>query len=222
MTGQTLIEKVIPNAKIEDVLSLFYDALKQYSRYLYYEKILVNGIEVLHSHNFLDINPPNNNRIVVTDILVPEARKKGEVRKTVRIDALIINAWQIQEDRLVIKIEHNDFFKNIIKKILDKFNFEDEVNIRLSPRKKKNVLPKLPSKKADAFRWVRMWELIGPKIDRDSSLKSDYRELNEWLRLQNADEDLIRLKEDTLRSIIRRGSAGKIPSRTEFERKKFI
>lgn len=170
MTGKTLIEKVIPNAKVENVLNLFYDALKQYSRYLYYEKLLVNDIEVLHSHTFLDIHPPNNNRIVVTDILVPEVRKKGEVRMPVRIDALIINAWQIQEDRLVIKIEYTDFFKNIIEDILTKFNYDDDetlVSVKRSAAQaeRKNISKSrkakkshVPTRKAEQRKWALAYE----------------------------------------------------------------
>jgi hypothetical protein len=87
------------------------------------------------------------------------------------------------------------------------------------PRKAKNKIPDLPTKMADAYRWVLTWELIKPQIDHDPSLENNFHNLREWL-LRNADEDISKLKDDTLRKIIKRGKAEKIPSRADFEREK--
>ena len=68
-----------------------------------------------------------------------------------------------------------------------------------------------------AYRRVLVWELIAPQIEHDPSLKNNLHNLREWL-LRNADEDLSKLKDDTLREIIKQGSAGNIKSREDFER----
>lgn len=81
------------------------------------------------------------------------------------------------------------------------------------PRKQKNKIPNMPNRKKDAYKWVLAWENIEPKINNDPTLKIDIDELMQYLKSNN-----LPMREDTIRKIIARGNAKKIPSRTEFER----
>jgi len=82
---------------------------------------------------------------------------------------------------------------------------------------RKTKIPDMPTKTADAYRWVLAWERIEPKIQDDPTLKIDYHELQEWLKSYS-----LQFKEDTLRKIIKRGQAKKIPTSADFERKNKI
>ncbi len=90
-----------------------------------------------------------------------------------------------------------------------------------NPRKAKNKIPNMPTRKADALRWVLIWEKIKPKIENEPSLELNLNELSKWLT-QFTSEDIGTVKDDTLRKIIKRGKAGKIPSPADFERKKHM
>jgi hypothetical protein len=80
--------------------------------------------------------------------------------------------------------------------------------------RKENKIPNMPSKNADAYRWVLAWEQIESKIQSDPTLKIDYDELREYLKSFSLD-----FKDDTLRKIVKRGLAKGIPTRADFERK---
>lgn len=76
-------------------------------------------------------------------------------------------------------------------------------------------IPDMPTKTADAYKWVLVWERIESKIQEDPTLKIDYHELQEWLSSSS-----LHFKVDTLRKVIRCGQAKKIPTRVDFERMK--
>lgn len=86
------------------------------------------------------------------------------------------------------------------------------------PEKKSAKPRKVKKYIKPAYRRVLVWELIAPEIEHDPSLRNNLHNLREWL-LRNADEDLSKLKDDTLREIIKQGDAEEIPTREEFERK---
>ncbi len=88
---------------------------------------------------------------------------------------------------------------------------------KVATKKRKTKAPALPTRKANALRWVITWEEIKPKLEQDSSLEINLQELHEWLKAK-ANEDISQLQDDTLRKIIKAGKAGNIPPRADFER----
>jgi len=79
-------------------------------------------------------------------------------------------------------------------------------------RRKREI--KLPSRAGDAYKWVLIWDILGPELDKDPALAIDYRQLLGFLtgRIDNIP------KEPTMKDIISLGRQRGIPERAEFER----
>ncbi|MDQ3004160.1 MAG: hypothetical protein M3R47_02060 [Chloroflexota bacterium] len=134
--------------------------------------------------------------------------------------ALRFEVLQLSENSIQLTAEWMEFpklterFESLWKKILQTFKQEAEQGNLTKKRKstrKKNAI-KLPTKPADAYKWILIWELIEPKINGDPALKLDLSDLLYYLKANE-----LPIKEDTLRKIITLGKAKKMPDRKPFE-----
>lgn len=155
---------------------------------------------------------------VTTNITVDGLSFEGmQVGTAVILDIECLDNWQELVNNVMAELPKYEYFPaNLDAPTVDTLGTDSKSPKVETPktRKGKNKIPDMPTKPADAYQWVLAWEQMEHKIENDPTLKIDYHEIREYLKSFSID-----LKEDTLRKIMKRGRAKKIPSRVDFERK---
>lgn len=136
-----IIEKTIPYGMAEEILMLFYDHVKQYSRHQYFESQTSYGKTTSYVHMILEIKPPILKKrfledecmyFEVEDVVIPEIYKPGTIKPTMRIKALKVQARQIQASPMnrisleIVFLPFPFFFESIVKSLLSKFKLDEQ------------------------------------------------------------------------------------------------
>jgi hypothetical protein len=120
------LERVIPDAKAEEVTQLFYDAVKKYDPFQWTQNYSFDGIEKTFVHTIWKIEILVNNRLKVHDVIYADPiYEPGDPPRTpMHILDLNFQAWQIQFNRVLVKIDYSPFLADTVINLLSCFKLE--------------------------------------------------------------------------------------------------
>lgn len=119
LTGVNSTERLLLDTKPSDLLTLFYDEVKQHQGTSYPDSKIIDGKTIEFFHVFLFIEPPKKDSLQVIEALHEPGLRPGKI--TGRAKSLFVQAWRIQE-KCRVKVEYSPFFESTVKKLLSMFD----------------------------------------------------------------------------------------------------